>query len=85
MIDNSEYTNNFLKEGTEYFKTQKFPETFPAYIAQISDSIREFNRSVERSSASSEKLAKSIKSLTYVSVIIAGSVFVWDIIKFVNK
>lgn len=73
----------FLSEGTEYFKTQKFPEIFPAHIAQISESIKNFNQTVKNSSDSTEKLSRSIKNLTLCAVIISGVALTWDIIKFI--
>jgi hypothetical protein len=73
--------NSFLKEGSEWFKSHHLPQAFPAFIAQIPDSINKLTVSLEKQSNSNDRLSSSIKYATWFGVSITGLTLVWDLIK----
>lgn len=80
-MENKEQLQLFLKEGEDWFKNQHFPKAFPAFVAQIPDSIKELSKNITEQSLSNEKLSNSIKIATWVLATVAIVTLVWDIIK----
>ncbi|OQA36665.1 MAG: hypothetical protein BWY53_00392 [Parcubacteria group bacterium ADurb.Bin326] len=57
----------------------------PAYIAQISEAIREFNKTMEKSSIAAERLSQSIIYLTLAGTIVSVLTLIWSLVKFFIK
>ncbi len=72
---------SFLEEGADWFKNQRLSDFFPAFVAQISDSINKLTISLENQSKSNDRLSSSIKYATWLGVSVATLALVWDLIK----
>lgn len=72
---------SFLEEGTDWFKNQRLPDFFPAFVAQIPDSINKLTTSLENQSKSNDRLSSSIKYATWLGVSVAALALILDLIK----
>ena len=57
----------------------------PAFIAQIPEAIREFNKTMEKSAIAAERLSRSIIYLTLAGTIVSVLTLIWSLIKFFIK
>ncbi len=85
MENHDKDIKKLIDESTTWFSTQRLPDFFPAFVARISDEIKNLNIAITNSSEATNQLSQRIYFISLIAVIISLFAIGWDIYKTLFK